>query len=100
MKTRLLVCASALVFLSTLALRASAPPAPPSAAPVADCGGEPCDAVVRGLLRFIDRRLDGLDGNGRSRADCHMPTDSFQLTPANADARYRLLRLRRRFDPG
>jgi cytochrome c peroxidase len=99
-KTRLLVCASALVFLSTLALRASAPPAPPSAAPVADCGGEPCDAVVRGLLRFIDRRLDGLDGNGRSCADCHMPTDSFQLSPANADARYRLLQLRRRFDPG
>jgi cytochrome c peroxidase len=98
-KTRLLVCAFALVLLSTLALRASAPAAAPATPPVADCGGEPCDAVVRGLLHFIDRRVDGLDGNGRACADCHMPTDSFQLSPANAEARFRLLQLRRRFDP-
>ena len=27
----------------------------------ADCGGEPCDAVARGLRAFFDRRLAGLD---------------------------------------
>jgi cytochrome c peroxidase len=62
------------------------------------CGGEPCDAVARGLLAFFDRRLDGLGGNGRSCADCHMAHDSFQLSPAAAEARFRLLQWRRRFD--
>ena len=56
-------------------------------------------AVVRGGLAFVDRRLRGLDGNGRSCADCHMPTDNFQLSPASAEARFRLLLLRRRFNP-
>ena len=35
-----------------------------------DCGGEPCDAVLRGLRGFLDRTADG---NGRACADCHMP---------------------------
>jgi cytochrome c peroxidase len=92
---------SSLVLLSTLVIRAGSPtPAPASAAsPHANlCGGEPCDAVVRGLVRFVDRRLAGLNGNGRSCADCHMPTDNFQLSPANAEARFRFLQLRRSFD--
>jgi cytochrome c peroxidase len=63
------------------------------------CGGEPCDAVTRGLLAFLDRRLDGLGGNGRACADCHMPNDSFQLSPAAAEARFRLLQWRRLFNP-
>src|SRR5262245_33960387 len=63
------------------------------------CSGEACDAVLRGLLRFADGRLRGLEGNGRSCADCHMPTDEFQLAPAAADARFKLLQWRRRFDP-
>ena len=70
-----------------------------SAERTADCGGEPCAAVLRGGLAFLDRRLRGLDGNGRSCADCHMPTDHFQLSPASAEARFRLLRLLRRFNP-
>ncbi len=65
----------------------------------ADCGGEPCDAVLRGFGAFFDRRLEGLGANGRSCADCHMPTDQFQLSPASAEARFRLLQLRRRFNP-
>jgi cytochrome c peroxidase len=63
------------------------------------CSGEPCDAVIRGLLRFFDRRLRDLDANGRACADCHMATDHFQLSPAAADARFKLLEWRRRFDP-
>ena len=62
------------------------------------CGGEPCDAVARGFLHFFDRSPDG-QGNGRSCNDCHMVTDHFQLTPANAERRFQLLKLRRRFDP-
>ncbi len=64
-----------------------------------DCDGEPCDAVVRGARAFFDRRLRDLGANGRSCADCHMATDHFQLSPANAEARFRLLQLRRRWDP-
>ena len=70
-----------------------------SAERTADCGGEPCAAVLRGGLAFLDRRLRGLDGNGRSCADCHMPTDHFQLSPANVEKRFRLLSLFRRFNP-
>jgi cytochrome c peroxidase len=66
---------------------------------VALCGGEPCAAVVRGRLAFLDRRLRGLDGNGRACADCHMPTDHFQLSPASVEARFRLLQLQRRGNP-
>ena len=63
------------------------------------CGGEPCAAVLRGGLAFLDRQLRGLDGNGRACADCHMPTDHFQLSPKSVEARFRLLRLLRRFNP-
>jgi cytochrome c peroxidase len=64
-----------------------------------DCGAQPCDAVARGFRVFMDRRLHGLGGNGRACADCHMPADSFQLSPASAEARFQLLQWRRQFDP-
>jgi mono/diheme cytochrome c family protein len=63
------------------------------------CGGEPCDAVLRGLFHFFDGSPDGLVGNGRSCGDCHMVTDHFQLSPANAERRFQLLQWRRRFNP-
>ena len=66
---------------------------------VQDCGGEPCDGVLRGLFAFFDRKLEGLDGNGRACADCHMATDSFQLSPANVEARFQLLQRRLRRNP-
>src|SRR3954469_18756819 len=72
---------------ATVSLHADAAPLPP----VFECGGEPCDAVLRGLRGFLDRTPDGLVGNGRACADCHMPTDSFQLSPASAEARFQLL---------
>ena len=45
-------------------------------------------AFCRGKANFHDRTLAGLGGNGRSCADCHMASDSFQLTPAAALARF------------
>ena len=48
---------------------------------------------------FLDRQVDGLGGNGRACADCHMPTNSFQLSPANVEARYQSLQFRKQFDP-
>ena len=105
---RLIVMACCGVFIATLVMSAAhaADPAAvnrerasESAPPPADCGGEPCDAVLRGLFAFFDRSPHGLDANGRSCADCHMPTNSFQLSPANADARFRFLEWRRRWDP-
>ena len=105
--TRLIVMACCGVFVGTLVMSAeqSADPAAidqerssESVQPPADCSGEPCDAVLRGLAAFLDRRPHGLDGNGRSCADCHMPTNSFQLSPSNVEARFRLLEWRRRWD--
>jgi cytochrome c peroxidase len=63
-----------------------------------DCGGKPCDAVARGLRAFIDRELHNLGGNGRACADCHMPTDSFQLSPQNVEARFQILQFWKRFN--
>jgi len=63
------------------------------------CTGNQCGPVERGLHGFLDREVMGLGGNGRACADCHMPTNSFQLTPANAEARYQSLLFRRQFDP-
>jgi cytochrome c peroxidase len=62
------------------------------------CGGESCEAVFRGLVAFFDRELPGLEGNGRSCADCHMLTERFGLTPAAAEARYQKLQKRRRYN--
>ncbi len=66
---------------------------------IGNCGGEPCEAVLRGFRAFFDRRLDGLDGNGRSCADCHSATDNFQLSPAEVEARFQRLQRRLRRNP-
>jgi len=44
--------------------------------------------VCRGKANFHDRKLVGLNGNGRACSDCHMPSENFQLTPAAAQARF------------
>ncbi|HSB28822.1 MAG TPA: hypothetical protein VLE19_13240, partial [Pyrinomonadaceae bacterium] len=49
-----------------------------------NCDEPPCDAVARGRAAFNRRNLNQLGGNGRSCADCHMPSDGFQLSPASA----------------
>ena len=56
------------------------------------------DAVARGRAAFNRRNLNKLGGNGRSCADCHMPSDNFQLSPASARARYDELQERRQHD--
>ena len=106
MKTSSLLVVAGLVLLSTLLIKASTAEVTPlasnghtSGAKAHDCGGEPCDAVARGFRAFFDRKLDGLGANGRACADCHMPTDSFQLSPASAEARFQLLQWRRRWNP-
>jgi cytochrome c peroxidase len=105
MRPRLFAMAACgLTLISTLALKAhNGVPTPhtmdASAQQARDCGGEPCDAVVRGARAFFDRQLRGLSANGRSCADCHMLTDHFQLSPASVEARFRILQLRRRWDP-
>jgi hypothetical protein len=63
------------------------------------CGGENCAAVVRGLFAFVDRRLEGLGGNGRACVDCHLATDHFQLSPESAQARFKSLQRARRWNP-
>ncbi len=65
-------------------------PVPPSI-----CSGESCDAVFRGFYTFFDRELHGLAGNGRSCADCHVPSDRFQLSPETVENRYQALQKRR-----
>ncbi len=64
-----------------------------------NCDEQPCDAIARGFHNFFDRRLQGLDANGRSCADCHTAVDHFQLSPAVAEFRFQLLQLRRRRNP-
>src|SRR5436190_17342551 len=48
--------------------------------------------VTGGEARFHERVLPGLGGNGRACSDCHMDSDSFQLSPANVEARYQKMR--------
>ena len=45
-------------------------------------------ALCRGKANFHDRTLAGLGGNGRACSDCHMDSETFQLTPAAAQARF------------
>jgi cytochrome c peroxidase len=108
-KARSLLVVCGLMLFSTLLMRAStaglSPRAPDlhagpeSGLQAHQCGGEPCDAVLRGFRAFFDRRLEGLGANGRACVDCHMATDSFQLSPADVEARFQLLQSRLQRNP-
>jgi cytochrome c peroxidase len=107
-KSPLLLIAGGVLF-STLLVRASAAEESPSTLNVGSgnetrlqalhCGGEPCAAVARGLRAFFDRRLRGLDANGRACADCHMEKSHFQLSPDDVEARFQRLERRRLRNP-
>jgi cytochrome c peroxidase len=88
-KTSLLL-ACALVLFSTVLMTASVSPQTPN---------PQSDSAARGVRAFFDRKLEGLGANGRACADCHMPTDQFQLSPAGAEARFQRLQLRRQGKP-
>jgi cytochrome c peroxidase len=64
------------------------------------CGEAPCEAVARGRAAFSRRHFNRLGGNGRACADCHMPSQSFQLSPEAARARFEQLVARRAHDSG
>jgi cytochrome c peroxidase len=53
------------------------------------------DAVARGRAAFNNPPRKKLGGNGRACADCHMPSESFQLSPAAARARFDALQEKR-----
>jgi hypothetical protein len=59
-----------------------------------NCEESPCDAVARGRVAF-NRDTRKLGGNGRACADCHMPSEHFQLSPAVARARFEALLAKR-----
>jgi cytochrome c peroxidase len=63
-----------------------------------NCQATPCDAVARGRVAFNDRNLQELGGNGRSCADCHVPSENFQLSPGVARARFEALLAKRAVD--
>ena len=56
-----------------------------------NCDSQPCDGIARGRAAFNDRNLNQLGGNGRACADCHVPSESFQLSPSVARARFEAL---------
>jgi cytochrome c peroxidase len=109
MKARSWPIAAGLVLFSSMLMRASGADVAPGAQHQRQdiesedldlqCGGEPCEAVARGFRAFFDRRLEGLEGNGRACADCHMAKDHFQLSPADVEARFQRLQLRREHHP-
>ncbi len=53
-----------------------------------DTGGVLCAAVSRGEADFHDHAIAGASGNGRACSDCHMDSDSFQLSPADVETRF------------
>ena len=63
-----------------------------------NCDEPPCDAVARGRAAFNDRNLNQLGGNGRACADCHMPSENFQLSPAAAKSRFEALQAQRMYN--
>ena len=56
-----------------------------------NCEQGPCDQVARGRAAFNDGNPNALGGNGRACADCHMPSENFQLSPVIARARFEAL---------
>ena len=64
-----------------------------------NCDEQPCDAVARGRAAFNERNLNQIGGNGRACADCHMPSEGFQLSPAAARARFEALLAERAHNP-
>lgn len=54
-------------------------------------------AAIGGLLFTLG--FPNVHGNGRTCATCHVPSQDFQLTPQNVEARFQALQRRRRTHP-
>ncbi len=68
------------------------PPAADANACTPGPAGTPVDTpFCRGKANFHDRTLAGSGSNGRACSDCHMDSESFQLTPAAAQQRFALM---------
>jgi hypothetical protein len=63
-----------------------------------NCDNPPCDAVARGRAAFKHPLRKKFGGNGRACADCHIPSQGFQLSPAAAKARFDALQAKRMHD--
>jgi len=87
-----LACVATVVLVAVVLSSANPGPAQPLAqgngSTKLNCENQPCDDVARGRAAFNDRNLKQLGGNGRACADCHVPSDSFQLSPSVARARF------------
>ena len=97
------------VFVATLVMNAEHAADPVAAQPgnaprfgadaPTDCGGEPCDAVVRGSPRSSTAvRMVWMATGARAPTATWRPTVS-SCRRANVEARFRFLQLRRRWDP-
>ena len=53
-----------------------------------NCDIQPCDAWREAVRPSTTAISSDLGGNGRACADCHMPSEAFQLSPAAARARF------------
>jgi hypothetical protein len=47
--------------------------------------------IARGQTAFHAGDIVGLGGNGRACSDCHMDSDSFQLSPADVETRFQAM---------
>jgi hypothetical protein len=56
-----------------------------------DTNGVLCAQVARGETDFHNGALPGLGGNGRACSDCHMDSDSFQLSPTDVETRFQAM---------
>ena len=77
--------------VATTALACSSTPAEVVPCSPQDTNGVLCAQVARGNADFHDGALVGLNGNGRACSDCHMDADSFQLSPADVEARFQAM---------
>ena len=64
-----------------------------------DCRDQPCGAVARGLHAFLDRSRRVWTRTVVPAPTATCSTDNFQLSPADAEARFQLLQQRRQRHP-
>jgi len=64
-----------------------------------DCAQTPCGSVEQGREAFNNPPRKKFGGNGRACADCHVPSENFQLSPESVKARFDALLAKREHHP-